>query len=68
LPLLLTAIVQLKVPLKLTFPLTLFVLVAVRSAICRVIVLLTVFDVTPFTVAEAVLVTEPAVISTPVTV
>ena len=67
-PLLLAVIVQLKVPVGLTLPLTSFALVTVKSAICRLIVLLTVFDVTPFTLAEAVFVTEPAVISAPVTI
>jgi len=55
-PLLLVVIVQLKVPFCATLPLTLSVLVTVRSG-GTLTVLLSVFDVTPLAVAEAVFVT-----------
>jgi hypothetical protein len=66
-PVLFTVIVQLnEFPNTILLPMSL-AFVTIRSAIERKIVLLSVFDVIPFTVAEAVFVMEPVVISAMVT-
>ena len=67
-PLLVTVIVQLNVPPSGIVPLTLFDLLTVRSGIKYPTVSLSVFDVTPAAVAEAVFVTDPAATSAAVTV
>lgn len=63
-----TVIVQLNDAFWTTLPLTLLVLVTVKSAIWRFTVRVAVFEVTPETAAEATFVTKPAVTSAAVTV
>ena len=63
-----TVIVQLNDAFWTTLPLTLLVLVTVKSAIWRLTVRVAVFEVTPEIEAEATLVTNPAVTSAAVTV
>jgi hypothetical protein len=67
-PPLLTVMVQLNEAFGMLVPLTLLDFVAVRSAIWRLTVWLAVLEVTPLIVAEALLVTKPAVTSAAVTV
>ena len=67
-PLFVTVIVQLNDPFSGILPLTLLDLVTVKSAIKRLTVWLSVFDITPATVAEAIFVTEPTPTSTALTV
>ena len=67
-PLLVTVIVQLKEAFCATLPVTLLVFVTVRSGLRMLTVLTLEFEEKPLTVAEAVLVTTPAVTSAGVTV
>lgn len=63
-----TVIVQLNVPFWTTVPPTSLDMLTVRSAIWRLTVFESVFEVTPSAVAEATFVTDPAVTSPLVTV
>ena len=67
-PLLVTVIVQLNVPFCATLPVTLSVFVTVRSGLRMLTVLMLEFEAKPLMVAEAVLVTKPAVTSAATTV